>query len=212
MAPPDELRHSSSAWLDHHDHHNNNRTASFFNFFFRNKRRRNQPQPKHNSRRTAAAAAAAAAGRRGWRRRGWRRRGWRWRWTLRRQRCGIATMVDKISTEYDITQQQRPRSHRREGGSAGSLAPTSEVARTRHASPATLWCLRINIGLCLPLPSTPHIDQCCMLPCGLLINAELSSCRAVLTVCLKDSGGRDNMSPIPGSDNASVSVWKPLVF
>ena len=48
----------------------------------------------------------------------------------------------------------------RERGSAGSLAPTPEVARTCHASPATLRCLRINIGLCLPLPSTAHTGQC----------------------------------------------------
>ena len=82
------------------------------------------------------------------------------RWRLRRQRCGIATVVDKISTEYEITQQQRTRSHCRERRSAGSLAPTLEVARTRHASPASLWCLRINVGLCLPLPSTAHSDQC----------------------------------------------------
>ena len=89
-------------------------------------------------------------------RRGWRRR---WRWRLRRQRCGIATVVGKISTEYDVMQEQRTRPHRRERGSAGSLAPTPEVARTRHASPATLWCLRINVGLCLPLPSTAHSEQ-----------------------------------------------------
>ena len=69
-------------------------------------------------------------------------------------------MVDKISTEYDITQQQKTRSHRRERGSAGSLAPTPEIARTHHAFPAILWCLRINVGLCLPLPSTAHSDQC----------------------------------------------------
>ena len=69
-------------------------------------------------------------------------------------------MVDKISTEYEITQQQRTRSHRRERRSASSLAPTPEVAQTRHASPATLWCLRINVGLCLPLPSIAHSDQC----------------------------------------------------
>ena len=111
-------------------------------YFYRNKRRRHQPQPQHNSRRTAAAAAAVAAAVAV-------RRGWRWKWRLRRQRCGIATVVDKISTECDITQQQRTRSHRRECGSAGSLAPTPEVARTGHASPDTLWCLRINVRLCL---------------------------------------------------------------
>ena len=88
------------------------------------------------------------------------RRGWRSRWRLRRQRCGIATVIDKISTEDDITQQQRTRSHRRERGIAGSRGPTPEVARMRHASPATIWCLRINVGLCLPLPSTAYSDQC----------------------------------------------------
>ena len=157
MAPPDELRHSSSAWLDHRDDHHNNGTASFLVNFFRNKRRRHQPQPQHNSRRTAAAAAAAAAAVAA---AAGVRRGWRWRWRLRRQRCDIATVVDKISTEYAITQQQRTRSHRRERGSADSLAPTPEVARTRHAFPATLWCLCINVGLCLPLPSTAHSEQC----------------------------------------------------
>ena len=44
-------------------------------------------------------------------------------------------MVDKISTGYDITQQQRTRPYRRARKSAGSLAPTPEVARTRHAFP-----------------------------------------------------------------------------
>ena len=116
-----------------------------FIYLFRNKHRRQQPQ--HNSRRTAAAAVAAAV-----------RRGWRWRWRLRQQGCGIATVVDRISTESDITQQQRPRSHRGERGSACSLAPTPEVVRTRHASPVTLWCLRVNVGLCPPLPSTAHSD------------------------------------------------------
>ena len=138
MAPPDELRHRSSAWLDHHHHHHNSKFL--FLIFFK----QTQETP------TAAAVAAAAAV----------RRGWRWRWRLRRQRCGIARVVDKISTEYDITPQQRTRSHRRERGSAGSLAPTPEVARTPHASPATLWCLRVNVGLRLPLPSTAHSEQC----------------------------------------------------
>ena len=154
MAPPDELRHSSSARLGSITTIITTTTEQpvFFINFVRNKCRRHQPQPQHNSRRHRIAAAAAAAAA--------MRRGWRWRWRLRRQRCGIATVVDKISTEYDITQQQRTRSHRRERGSAGSLAPTPEVARSRHASPATLWCLRIKVGLCLPLPSTAHSEQC----------------------------------------------------
>ena len=84
--------------------------SQFFNNVFRSKRQRHQPQPQHNSPRTAAAAAVAAAA-------AAVRRGWRWRWRLRRRRCGIATVVDKISTEY-ITQQQRTRSHRRERGLA----------------------------------------------------------------------------------------------
>ena len=121
-----------------------------------------QPPHSNSSAAEAAAAAAAAAA---------ARHGWRWRWRLRRRRCGIATVVDKISTEYDITQQQISRSHRRERGCASSLAPTPEVARTRHASPATLWCLPIKVGLCLPLPSTPHSDQCCVLTCGLCARA-----------------------------------------
>ena len=132
--------------------------SQFFIIFFRNKRRRHQPQPQHKSRRrTAAAAAAAAAATAA---AAAVRRGWRWRWRLWRQRCGKATAVEKISTEYGITQEQRTRSHRRERGSAGSLAPAPEVARTRQASPATFWCLRIKVGLCLPLPSTAHSEQC----------------------------------------------------
>ena len=177
MAPPDELRHSSSAWLDHHDHHHNNRTATFY-YFFRNKRRRHQPQPQHKSRRTAAAAAAAVAA-------AAVRRGWRWRWGLRRQRCGIATVVDEISTEYDITQQQITQSHRREHGSAGSLAPTPEVARTRHASPATLWCPRINVGLSLPLPSTAHSEQCLLCAAVWVV----PSCSLIVVpLCLESDG------------------------
>ena len=191
MAPPDKLRHSSSAWLDYHDHHHNTATTEqpVFYIIFRNKRRRHQPQPHHNSRRTAAAAAtvavAAAAV----------RRGWRWRWRPRRQRCGIATVVDKISTEYDITQQQRTRSHRRERGSAGSLAPTPEVAHTRHASPATLRCLRIKVGLCLPLPSTAHSEQC------LLFSAVwvVPSCPLIVVpLCLE-------------SDGVKLGICRPIV-
>ena len=69
---------------------------------FRTKRRRHQPQPEHNCcRRTAAAAAAAVAAAAA--AAAAVRRGWRWLWKLRRRRCGIATMVDKISSRYDIT-------------------------------------------------------------------------------------------------------------
>ena len=142
--------------------------SQFYVNIFRNKRRIHLPQPQHNSRRTAAAATAAM------------RRGWRWRWRLRRQRCGIATVVDKISTEYDITQQQRTRSHRRERVSAGLLAPTTEVAGTRHASPATLWCLRIKVGLCLPPPSTAHIEQCLLCAAVWVVPLVPSDCCAVV--------------------------------
>ena len=141
MAPSDELRHSSSAWLDHHNlHHHHHNTQQrqqnsqfFINLFETNagdtNRSRCVSMTAAAQQQAAAAAAVAAAA---------MRREWRWRWRLRRQRYGKATVVDKISTEYDITQQQRTRSCRRERGSAGSLAPTPEVARTRHASPATL--------------------------------------------------------------------------
>ena len=79
--------------------------------FFRNKCRRHQQQPMYNSRSAAVAAANAAAAAEAAAAAAVVRRGWRWRWTLRRQRCGIATVIEKISIEYDnITQQQRTRS------------------------------------------------------------------------------------------------------
>ena len=147
---------------------------------------RHQLQPQHNSCRTAAVAATAAAA---------VRRGWRWRWRLQRQRCGIATVVDKISTEYDITQQQRTRSHRRERGSAGSLAATPEGARTRHASPATLWCLRIKVGLCLPLPSTAHSEQCLLCAAVWVV----PSCPLIVVpLCLE-------------SDGVKLGICRPIV-
>ena len=105
---------------------------SVFHYLYENKRRRHQPKTQDNSRRTAAAAADVAAAAEAV------RCGWRRQWRLQRQHCGIATVVDKISTEHDITQQQRPRSHRKKRGSADSLAVTPEIARTRHASTATL--------------------------------------------------------------------------
>ena len=106
-------------------------------------------------------------------------------------------MVGKFSTEYDITQQQRTRSHRRERGSAGSLAPTPEVARTRHASPATLWCLRIKVGLCLPLLSPATAGRvCCALPCGLCPRALVpSDCCAV----------------VPGENDGKLGICRPIV-
>ena len=150
----------------HHDHHNN-RTASFIYIFFRNKRRRHQPQPQHNSRRRTAAAAAAVAAATAVRR-GWRWRGWRWRWRLRRRRCGIPTVVDQISIVYDITPQQRTRPHRRERGSAGALAPTPEVARTRHASPATLCASASRLGCVYRCQAQRTASSVCfVLPCGL---------------------------------------------
>ena len=140
-------------------------------------------QQRHNCRRTAAAAAAAAVAAAVA-----VRHGCRWRWRSRRQRCGIATVVDKISTEYDITQQQRTRSHCREGGNAGSLSPTPEVARARRASPATLWCLCINVRLCLPLASTAHKEQCLL--CAAV--SIVPSCALIaVPLCLEsDSVGR----------------------
>ena len=130
--------------------------SQFFIYFFRNKRRRHQPQPQHNSRTAAAAAAAAAAVRRGW------------RWRLRRRRFGIPTVVDKISTGYDITQQQRTRPHRRERGSAGSLAPTPEVSRMRHASPATLCASASRLGCVYRCQAQRTASSvCCVLLCEL---------------------------------------------
>ena len=123
--------------------------SQFFTKFFQ---KQTQETP------TAAAVAAAAAV----------RRGWRWRWRLRRRRCGIPTMVDKISTGYDITQQQKTRPHRRERGSAGSLAPTPEVARTRHASPATLCASASSLGCVYRCQAQRTASSvCCVLPCGL---------------------------------------------
>ena len=50
-----------------------------------------------------------------------------------------------------------------------SLAPISEIASTRHASPATLSSLRAHkVGLCLPLPFTAMGSICGVLLCGLL--------------------------------------------
>ena len=182
MAPPDELRHGGSAWLDHNDHHHN-RTASFL-VIFQETNAGDQPQQQHNSRRTAAAAAAVAAAVAA--AAAAVRRGSRWRWRLRRQRCDIATVVDKISTEGDITRrQQRTRSHCRERGSAGSLAPTPEVVRTRHVSPATLWRLRIKVELCLPLPSTAHREHCLL--CAAVW--DVPSCPLIIVpLCLENNG------------------------
>ena len=125
-----------------------------------------QQQQQQRSSCTAAAAAAAATAAAA----AAVRRGCRWRWRLRRQRCGIATVVDKISTEYDITQQQRPRSHLRERGSAGSLASTPEVARTRHVSPANLWCLGISVGCVYRCQAqrTAISTVCCRVGCALV--------------------------------------------
>ena len=122
--------------------------------------------------------------------------GWRWRWKLRRQRCGITTVGGKISTKYDnITpSSSRERGHRRSRGNAGSLAPIPEVGHTRHASPATLWCLLIKVALCLPLQA--HAQRaasvvCCRVwivpSCSLIIvplclesdGVHLSTCRPV---------------------------------
>ena len=180
--------------------------SQLFVNFSRNKRRRHQPQPQHNnSRRTAAAAASAAAASAAAAAASSssssaaaalaaavaRRRPcgvWRWRCRLRRRRCGtIATVVDKISTKYNITQQQKTRSHGRERGSAGSLAPTPEVARTRHASSATLWCLRIKVGLCLLLPSTAHSEQCLLCAAVWVV----PSCPLIVVpLCLESNGGK----------------------
>ena len=99
IAPPDELRQSGSARLDYHDNYHNNRTASYYLFFVSNKRSRHQQQPQtQQPPHTAAAAAKVATAAADV------QRGWRWRWRLGRQRCAIATVVDKISTEYDMMQ------------------------------------------------------------------------------------------------------------
>ena len=107
----------------------------------------------------ATAALAAAAG---------VRRGWRWQWRLRRRRCGIPTVVDKISTGYDTTQQPRTRPYRRERGSTGLLAPTPEVACTRHASPATLCASASRLSCVYRCQAQRTASSVyCVLPCGL---------------------------------------------
>ena len=77
---------------------------------------------------------------------------------------------DKICTEYDVTQQQRPRSHRRERGSAGSLAPAPEVARTRHASPATFGASASMLGCVYRCQAqrTAISAVCCRMGCALV--------------------------------------------
>ena len=104
-------------------------------------------------------------------------------------------MVDKISTGYDITQHQKTRPHRRERGSAGLLAPTPEVARTRHASPATLSCLRNKVWFCLPLPNTAHSGQ--FLLCA-AVWVVLSCPPIVVPLCLESNG-------------VKLGIWRPIV-
>ena len=70
-------------------------------------------------------------------------------------------------------------------GSAGSLAPIPVVASTRHASPATLWCLRIKVGLCLPLPSTAPSEQCLLCAAVWVVP---SSPLIVVPLCLESHG------------------------
>ena len=70
-------------------------------------------------------------------------------------------------------------------GSAGSLAPIPVVASMRHASPATLWCLRIKVGLCLPLPSTAPSEQCLLCAAVWVVP---SSPLIVVPLCLESHG------------------------
>ena len=67
------------------------------------------------------------------------------------------------SAPNTISRSRRGRGHIVE---SGTLALTREVARTRHASPATLCCRHINVGMCLSPLSTANSDQFCVLPWG----------------------------------------------
>ena len=114
----------------------------------------------NNSRRTSAAATAVV------------RRGWRWRRKLRWQRCGIAAVVEKICTEspnMPTSRSSRERGHRRVHGSAGSVAPTPEVAHTCHTflyRPFGASASRLGCGYRCQAQRTAS-SVCFVLPCGL---------------------------------------------